>query len=87
MSPPFYITIGRQSVPSAMAVCCDLSFVESQTVQPEDLTVIGHIGDHSDTCARNLTHIHILPRCSTLAETLLKWYERCEIYVGKSCNA
>ena len=28
-----------------MAACCDLGFVESQAVEPENLTVTGHTGD------------------------------------------
>ena len=37
-------------------------------MEPEDLTVIGHTGDLlADIYARNLTHIYILPQCSTTA--------------------
>lgn len=59
-------------VPSALAACCDLSFAESQTVEPEDLTVIGHAGDLLvDIYVRSMTHIYILSRCSTPAAMLL----------------
>lgn len=59
-------------VPSASAACCDLGLVESQTVKPEDLAVIGHVGDLLvDIYAVNTTHIYILPPCSTTAASLL----------------
>ena len=55
-----------------MAACCDLGFVESQAVEPENLTVIGHVGNLlADIYAKNLTHIYILPWCSTPAASLL----------------
>ena len=41
-------------------------------MEPEDLTVIGHTGDLLvDIYARNLTHIYILPQCSTTAARVL----------------
>lgn len=47
-------------------------FCEFQTVEPEDLTVIGHVGDLlADIYARNLMHIYILPWCSTPAAAML----------------
>lgn len=55
-----------------MAACCDLGFVESQAVEPETLTVIGHVGNLlADIYAKNLTQIYILPWCSTPAASLL----------------
>ena len=59
-------------IPSALAACGDLGLVESQTVEPEDLAVIGHIGDLLvDIYAVNTTHIYILPPCSMPAARLL----------------
>ena len=41
-------------------------------MEPEDLAVIGHTGDLLvDIYARNLTHIYILPQCSTTAARVL----------------
>lgn len=41
-------------------------------MEPEDLTVIGHVGDLLvDIYVRSMTHIYILPRCSTPAVMLL----------------
>lgn len=41
-------------------------------MEPEDLTVIGHVGDLlKDIFVRRMTHIYILPLCSTLAAMLL----------------
>ena len=41
-------------------------------MEPEDLAVIGHTGDRLvDIYARNLTHIYILPQCSTTAARVL----------------
>lgn len=44
----------------------------SSIMEPEDLAVIGHTGDLLvDIYARNLTHIYILPQCSTTAARVL----------------
>lgn len=60
-------------------------------MEPEDLAVIGHTGDLLvDIYARNLTHIYILPQCSTTAARVLNpagmdaQFERsrCEISRG-----
>ena len=41
-------------------------------MEPEDLTVIGHVGDLlEDIYVRSMTHIYILPLCSMLAAMLL----------------
>lgn len=41
-------------------------------MESEDLAVIGHTGDLLvDIYARNLTHIYILPQCSTTAARVL----------------
>ena len=53
---------------------CDVRFgdVPTRCIEPEDLTVIGHTGDLLvDIYARNLTHIYILPQCSTTAARVL----------------
>ena len=52
------------------AVFCALD--EGKSMEPEDLAVIGHTGDLLvDIYARNLTHIYILPQCSTTAARVL----------------
>ena len=53
---------------------CDVRFgdVPTRCIEPEDLTIIGHTGDLlADIYARNLTHIYILPQCSTTAARVL----------------
>lgn len=59
-------------VPSGLAACGNLGFVESQAVKPEDLAVIGHVGDlFVDIYTANAIHIYILPPCSTTAARML----------------
>ena len=53
---------------------CGVRFgdVPTRCIEPEDLTIIGHTGDLlADIYARNLTHIYILPQCSTTAARVL----------------
>ena len=63
---------GCHGVPGALTACGDLSLVEPQAVEPEDLTVIGHVDNLlADIYAENTAHIYILPWCSTPAARLL----------------
>ena len=51
---------GSHGVLGALTACGDLSLVEPQAVEPEDLTVIGHTGDLlADIYADSTTHIYI----------------------------
>ena len=79
--PPAAAIAGRSLLPAAglLPQCSErtgslthFGLVESKGMEPEDLAVIGHTGDLlADIYARNLTHIYILPQCSTTAARVL----------------
>ena len=68
---------------------CGVRFgdVPTRCIEPEDLTIIGHTGDLlADIYARNLTHIYILPQCSTTAARVLNSAGMDAQFVRSRCS-
>lgn len=72
---------GCHGIPGALTAGCDLSLVEPQAVEPEDLTVIGHTGDllADIYAAENGAYLHFTVVLNATGETAQSWRNGCSI--------